>query len=222
MRRPVLASGVSRRRLRVIENWAPREVEEAARTASPRAPADAVVLLYSGNLGRAHDLSILADAVGSLSAGTRLRIVFQASGPGAHEVREMFRDVPVRVEWRSPVPRADLPRALREAHWHVVSVKPGFERLLVPSKTYAPLALGLPVIVLGPAGSEPARIVRRTGCGVVWSTAAEAVAGLATLTSGEVPAPPSGAALLRREAGLRAWVELLADLAPERTPATSA
>jgi len=76
MRRPVLAAGVSRRRLRVIENWAPAAVEAAP---LPPAPAEGpLVLMYSGNYGVPHDLGPFLAALAEVPAdlagveGTRI------------------------------------------------------------------------------------------------------------------------------------------------------
>jgi colanic acid biosynthesis glycosyl transferase WcaI len=212
MRRPALAHGLPRARLHVIENWAPRDVEAQAGSELARAPDAPLTLLYSGNLGRAHDLTGLARAVRALPADAPLRLVVQAGGSGVARAKALFEDAPVPVEWRDPVALHDLAASLRAADLHVVSVRDGFERLVVPSKVYGPLALGLPLLVLGSCRCEPARIVKARGCGHVWSSDAEARDGLLRLVREGRGGLRRVEPLRRRALGISAWRALLEDL----------
>jgi hypothetical protein len=159
VRRPVLSRGVPRRRIRVVENWAPAEVEAAASTppfdrrraedGSPPRPDRPWTLMYSGNYGVAHDLGPLLERLRALPRQGSWRLVVQASGSRVAELRRALQGFPVPVEWREPVRTEDLASSLRQADAHVVCVRAGFERLVVPSKVYAPLALGIPVLAVG-------------------------------------------------------------------------
>lgn len=152
MRRPVLMRGVTGRRVHVIENWAPGPVEAPMDAPRPHRSARPTTLMYSGTYGVAHDLRPLLDALRALPRGVQTRLILQASGSRLAELRTQVADLPVDVVWRDPVPLASLADSLREADIHVASVAHGFERLVMPSKIYAPLALGLPVLALGSAG----------------------------------------------------------------------
>jgi colanic acid biosynthesis glycosyl transferase WcaI len=52
-----------------------------------------------------------------------------------------------------------------DVHW--LSLKPGLEGLIVPSKFYGIAAAGKPMIVIADKNGELARLVREHGCGVV-------------------------------------------------------
>ena len=149
MRRALLERGVSRRRIRVIANWAPAEVEEASRRPPPPRPDRPLTLMYSGNYGVAHDLSPLLERLRLLPSGSPVRLILQVTGARVPELRHAVAELPVAVEWRQPVPLCDLATSLLQADVHVVSVRSGFERLVVPSKVYAPLALGCRVLPIG-------------------------------------------------------------------------
>jgi glycosyltransferase involved in cell wall biosynthesis len=212
MRRPALERGVARRRLRVIENWAPAEVEAAAGAAAAgAAPARPLTLLYSGTCGRGHDLAPLFAALAPLPADAPVRVVFQAAGTRLAEVREQAGALRLPVEFRPPVPRERLAASLLEGDLHVVSVRAGYERLLVPSKVYAPLRLGLPLLVTGPRASEPARLLRRGAPGAHLDD----LAG-----DGDLVARLRAVARERRAAPARSgpdrWVAALEALVPRR------
>lgn len=149
MRRPILARGVPRKRLHVIENWAPRAVEELAAGPLPPRSDRPITLMYSGTYGVAHDLRPLFDALRGLPSGMRVRLILQVSGSRVAELRDLASSLPVEVVWRDPVPLAVLAASLLEADIHVASVAHGFEHLVTPSKIYAPLALGLPLLAVG-------------------------------------------------------------------------
>jgi hypothetical protein len=101
---------------------------------------------------------------------------------------------------------------LQDADVHVVSVRPGFEHLLVPSKIYAPLALGIPIAVIGPKVCEPARLVRRLGTGWIWSDAAEARDGVRSLLDGlSRGVCLSHPQISQREQNMVQWLTLLGE-----------
>jgi hypothetical protein len=196
----------------VIENWAPRDVEAQAGAGPSRAPDAPLTLLYSGNLGRAHDLTRLARAVRALPADAPMRLVLQVGGSGVAEAKALFGEAPGSVEWRDPVALEDLAASLRAADLHVVSVRDGFERLVVPSKMYGPLALGRPLLVLGSRRCEPARLVEERGCGRVWSSDDDAREGLLRLVREGRGGTRRTEPLRRRATGLAAWRALLESL----------
>lgn len=64
-------------------------------------------------------------------------------------------------------PSKELPFVLAAGDLHVVTVKRGLEGVVVPSKLYGILAAGRPVLAVAPKETDVARIVSRTGCGIV-------------------------------------------------------
>jgi len=210
MRRPILARGVSRRRLHVIGNWAPGEVEECALRPRPRPAGRPFTLMYAGTYGLAHDLEPLFERLRRVGAGSGVRLILQVSGARLSELHVAATHLPVTLEWRPPSPLAGLADALREADLHVASIRQGFERLVVPSKMYAPLALGIPVLLVR---GRQLLLSEVSGSGadatLRWTPVPEPGAAsdrdaLFTVDRA-APVPP----LCLRRAGLAAWASVL-------------
>ena len=64
-------------------------------------------------------------------------------------------------------PYEDLPALLASSDVLLVPLDPSKSALSVPSKLYNFMAAGRPILGFVPESSEVARIIRRTGCGVV-------------------------------------------------------
>ena len=64
-------------------------------------------------------------------------------------------------------PFHEVPYVLAAGDIHLVTIRPGLEGIVVPSKLYPILAAGRPVLVLAPKASDAARLVERSGCGVL-------------------------------------------------------
>ena len=164
-------AGVAAEKIRVIPNWAPAGLAPApAEIADPlRAEwglAGRFVVAYSGNLGRVHDL----DPVLALAEALRdtPSVVFVFIGGGAQraplEAEAARRGLP-NVLFHPPQPRARLAESLALGDAHLVTLRPGCERYVFPSKLYGAAAVGRPVIFIGPPGSEFARLVAERGFG---------------------------------------------------------
>jgi colanic acid biosynthesis glycosyl transferase WcaI len=125
-------------------------------------------LLYSGNLGIGQDLGTVLRAAACLNGDAALHILIVGSGKGLPSVRALVSTLQLHnIEFRAPVPLYLLPDLLAGGDIHVICQKPGTEGLLVPSKIYGTLAVGRPVIFVGPQKCEVADIVRDSGCGSV-------------------------------------------------------
>ena len=160
------------RRVEVVHNWADEEaivplpaIERPART--EWGWQSRLVLLYSGNLGLAHEFETVIEAARRLAVQMpNVVFAFIGVGPRLREVRVATRDLP-NVEFRDYVERSRLGDTLTAADVHLVTLRPGMAGLLVPSKIYGILAAGRPTIYIGPADGEIADIVRDGGCGAV-------------------------------------------------------
>jgi glycosyltransferase involved in cell wall biosynthesis len=137
----------------------PAPVDAAARAALfPRAR---LALLYSGTMGRAHAFEPflrLARACRARS-GDAISFCFAARGNRAAELAGAVGPDDGNV---ALVPFSDeeaLPARLAAADLHLISLRPDWAGLVVPSKFFASLAIGRPVIYAGPGASEIARWV---------------------------------------------------------------
>jgi glycosyltransferase involved in cell wall biosynthesis len=69
------------------------------------------------------------------------------------------------IFFQPPAPRADLAATLASADAHLVTLKPGFARLVYPSKLAGVLAAGRPVLFVGPVDGGIARLLETEKCG---------------------------------------------------------
>ena len=161
-------------RVRVIHNWADgREIRPLGGERNPFAEQELgaggkFVLLFSGNLGRVNEFETVLDA--ALDLRERADILFLFVGEGAQKAAvENFaaRHGLANIRLLPYQPRELLPYSLAAADAALVTLAEGLAGLSVPSKTYACLAAGLPVLFVGDARSSTARIVAGHECGEV-------------------------------------------------------
>jgi glycosyltransferase involved in cell wall biosynthesis len=125
-----------------------------------------LVVLYSGNMGLAHEFETLLDAAERLMSDSRVRFAFVGDGPRRAEIVEGARARGLEnVEFHPYAPRDRLGESLTAGDLHVVTLRPGMPGLLVPSKIYGILAAGRPTLYVGPPAGEVHEIVS-AGCGV--------------------------------------------------------
>ncbi len=173
MRERIVAKGVDPAHLEVINTWAdPNEVshpEGAPNEYRERwAPGEEVLLMYSGNFGLGHDFETLAAALSTLEPIPGLRLALVGGGKCKNEFIEMLRaGGACRFEEAPHQPRQRLGALLCSADVHLVTLKAGFEGLMVPSKFYGAMSAGKPVIFIGPKGSEVALAIGESGGGIV-------------------------------------------------------
>jgi glycosyltransferase involved in cell wall biosynthesis len=132
----------------------------------------AFVLLYSGNLGIGHEFETLLDGVRLASLQCpALRLVVVGKGSRLAEVRRgvVERGIEAVVCFKGFVPAELLPSSLGLADLAVVTIRPGFEGLIVPSKLFGYMGRGIPTLYVGPE-SDVAVFVREAGAGVLCGT----------------------------------------------------
>lgn len=154
------------RNVEVIHNWAPVE-SNAAPTNAGRMPSwgDDCVLMYSGNLGLAHEFETML--VAASSVGSRVRFVFVGGGPRLGEVKARVDELGLtNVEFHPYVSLDAVAASLGAPNVHLVSMRDGLQGLLVPSKIYGILGAGRAALYVGPAEGEIHDIVTAGGCGV--------------------------------------------------------
>jgi glycosyltransferase involved in cell wall biosynthesis len=113
-------------------------------------------LLYSGNFGRAHTFQEFLDLARRLR-GAGVHCCFGVRGNRADELRAAVRPEDVNVSMAGFAPEAALTRRLAAADIHLVSLRPEWTGVVVPSKFFGSLAAGRPVIFAGSRESGIAR-----------------------------------------------------------------
>jgi glycosyltransferase involved in cell wall biosynthesis len=126
------------------------------------------VVLYSGNVGIAHEfdtfLEGFADACRSLP---ELFFVLIGKGSRLAEVRASVDRLGLapRVRFADLVPSDRMPESIGLADVALVTLRDGFEGLVVPSKLYGYLSRAVPVMCVGPR-SDVSITLEEAGCGV--------------------------------------------------------
>jgi colanic acid biosynthesis glycosyl transferase WcaI len=160
---------VDETRVDVIENWAPvAELPVLPRDnawAREHDLAGSSVFLYAGTLGFKHDPRLLLE----LAHWARPRgavVVVVSEGPGADWLAEHAVDDPaLRLLPYQPYER--LPETLASADVLVTVLEPDAGSFSVPSKVLTYLCAGRPLLAAVPAENLAARVVQRSGGGVV-------------------------------------------------------
>jgi colanic acid biosynthesis glycosyl transferase WcaI len=171
MRDRLLGRGIPTDRIRVIPNWTdPQAIapipKHDSHTCDRLGLEKLFVVGYSGNLGRAHEFHTLLAAARQLQDG---RFVFLMTGGGARmtELRAAVTQAGLtNFHFQGYQPATLLADCLAAADVHLVSLLPSLEGLIVPSKVYGILAAGRPVVFVGHAQGEIARLLREHDCGI--------------------------------------------------------
>jgi glycosyltransferase involved in cell wall biosynthesis len=123
-------------------------------------------LLYSGNFGRPHAYADLLDLARRLR-GSGIHFSFGVRGSRSEELRQAVGPDDSNVSFAGFAPEAALGKRLAAADIHVVSLRPEYTGLAVPSKFFGSLASGRPVIFAGPDDSAIARWIEEFEIGWV-------------------------------------------------------
>lgn len=115
------------------------------------------VLAYAGNLGEAHSDASVARLVERASPD-RFLFLFAPHGSRAGALHRRLAGAP-HVMWSDRL----VPATLDHADAHIVSLRPGWEHVCVPSKALSAFSRGRPVIFLGPAESDSWRFAGGAG-----------------------------------------------------------
>lgn len=174
MEQLLLRKGCSGAQLRLVPNWAevdaiPVLAKSENRWLTQLGLADRFIVLYAGNLGRTHDVSIILDAARLLQ-----------DQPGVHFLMAGFPqrvvEVQAAVERESltnvsavafAFSRQDQVQTLSAGDVAVISLVPGMAGISVPSRMYNVMAAGRPIIAVAEPDSELGRVVTEEAIGWV-------------------------------------------------------
>jgi glycosyltransferase involved in cell wall biosynthesis len=153
MQRRCEEHGVSAAALSVVANWVDAKDVRPIKTNNEfrrqNGLEDRFVIMYSGNMGLAHDLDTLLNAAELLRDRSELEWIF--IGDGAHRdslARRVERAGLTNVRFLPYQPRSFLAHSLSAADVHLISVRPGAAACMMPSKLYGILASGTPAIAV--------------------------------------------------------------------------
>jgi colanic acid biosynthesis glycosyl transferase WcaI len=120
-------------------------------------------ILYAGQLGRLHDSETITEAV-LQGLPPNVDVRFHASGSGVASLRNRARN---RILVGEPLGQDEWRKAMAESQVALVTMSPGAEKVVMPSKTYSALVAGQAVLAVCPRESDLARLIARHDCGWV-------------------------------------------------------
>jgi colanic acid biosynthesis glycosyl transferase WcaI len=127
-----------------------------------------LALLYSGNIGRAHDFELFLQLARSVhKIDSRIAFCFACRGNRFEELKKAIMPQDYNIRLASFAEESELERRLNAADIHLLSLRPGWEGIVVPSKFFGSLAVGKPVIYTGPENSSIAYWIREFKVGLV-------------------------------------------------------
>lgn len=132
-----------------------------------------LAVLYSGNHSPANPIATLLRAAESLRADDRVVFLFVGGGDEKAQVDAVQGDTIVSLPYQ-PIERVH--ESLAAADIHVVTMGDAVVGIVHPSKIYAALGAGRPVLYIGPGDSVLAEMVERERIG--WSIRHGDVAGV--------------------------------------------
>jgi glycosyltransferase involved in cell wall biosynthesis len=160
-------------KIEVVPNWEDGEFIQPIKKAhnefaQEHGTVEPFTLLYSGNIGRFHELRTAIDAIKRLEARGRTDIQLLIIGDGARKdelVEYVDRNGIENVRFLPFQPLDRLPETLTCGDASLVGIKPGMVGMCVSSKLYSSLAAGTPVLAAVGDGDEVARVVETFDCG---------------------------------------------------------
>ncbi len=147
--------GISPDRIFIISNWATgnlRIVKHDHQLKKEWRLKNCFTLLYSGNLGLGHEFGTIFTAIKELKEqGYSIQVVIIGNGRRLIEVKQLASEYKLAdLLVTKPFQRSkDLPYTLGLADMALVTIQPGFEGLIVPSKLFGYMARGIPTLYIG-------------------------------------------------------------------------
>ena len=171
MRERLRDKGIAEEKLALIGVWADaKEVRPVPRDENPLRREWGLdgrfVVMYSGNIGVAHETATLCGAMLRLRDDDRVRFVFVGGGRRLGEIKAFAEEHGLaNVQFRPYQPRSEIPQSLSVGDVHLISQRPALTGMIVPCKLFGVMAAGRPVLFVGDPKAEVGRVVAEAGCG---------------------------------------------------------
>jgi hypothetical protein len=138
---------------------------------------DLNIALYAGNLGEGHTFREFVEGARWFHLRKRRDwlFVFAVRGSGVASLRAEMGDQP-NVRVMDYLPEVETAPLLWSATVHLISMKPGWEGVIVPSKLYGVIKTEAPVLFIGPGDADIAEEVRRLRRGKVLPSGSDGTA----------------------------------------------
>lgn len=162
MKQRLMNRGITDEQLFVAENWADgREIKPM-----PFPDRRLLQVLYSGNLGLAHDVETIEQAAREMDEAPVAEFVFAGGGPKRKALEERCANRRLKhVSFWGYSSAETLGESLGKGDVGLVTQRPECIGTVVPSKVYGLMASGRPILYVGPEESTPHRIIEKFHCG---------------------------------------------------------
>jgi colanic acid biosynthesis glycosyl transferase WcaI len=162
MRTRLLQHRIAEDRIVVAENWA----DGQAIVPSPFPEQQPLRILYSGNLGLAHEVATIRAVMERLANSPDFQFVFAGGGLARKELINFCQEHRIgNVTFPGYARLQDLGACLAGCHVGLITQKPPTVGAVVPSKIYGLMAAGRPILFIGPAAATPALLIQQFDCG---------------------------------------------------------
>lgn len=166
----------------IIPNWEQASFFPADAAPEPWKKAselgldDQFVVLYLGNMGYGHQFDTVIDAA-EILRHEPVKFLFIGGGSRWQAVDDARREKNLtNICLHDYVPKEDTPGVMAGADCALITLRDRILGVMSPSKLHSNLAMGLPVLYVGPKKSNVDDAIRRFGCG--WSLRHGDAAGL--------------------------------------------
>ena len=163
-----------RDKITVIHSWAdPQQIKPITKDKNWFAQqfdlVDKFTVLYSGNMGRCHDMDTILSAAKELEHEP-IQFVFIGDGakrqPAIDKVQQLGLDNCLFLPYQD---KSVLPYSLTACDLSLVSIDTGMEGLVAPSKLYGILAAGRSVAVICESHSYLRKLIAEAKCGATFN-----------------------------------------------------
>lgn len=160
----------AKQNLRVIENWSVEHISPIEKQNNEFAIryelTKTFTVLYSGNMGRLHDIESIVSA-SQLLSNQPIKFVFIGDGSKRKILEQSVRDQQLKNLLLLPFqPRKLLSQSLTVCDLSLVSLIEGAEEIIAPCKLYGMLAAGRAILSISSPGSYIDQLLTEYSCGV--------------------------------------------------------
>lgn len=170
MKLKVINKGVDLKNIQIISNWATGDINISESNIYRKKwnIKAKKVILYSGNLGLAHDyITILKAIKKSKLTANDLQLIFVATGKNICKAK-LYAEKELKdnmIIFKELVHKKDFSKTLAIADLALVSIRDGFDGLVYPSKFQGYISRSLPILYIGPK-SDISDIIEKFNIGI--------------------------------------------------------
>ncbi len=172
-RQALMSKGVAEQKITILANWANEQNFQPVAPDSVLAEREGLgqrpCVMYVGNIGTAQDLGTVVQAAALLKESIDVEFVLIGDGVSRQPLERQIKELKVtnvRLLGSRPQEKAAAYLAWADAALVHLKQDPAYE-ITIPSKVYAYLAVGIPIIAA--ISGDTARLIEETGAGLVCS-----------------------------------------------------